>query len=58
MACTDGVWHYFKNEEMGRILADSTPREASELLIGKARTRARGVGDNLSLVIVKLQPLE
>jgi serine/threonine protein phosphatase PrpC len=57
MACTDGVWHYFKNEEMGRILAGSTPREASELLIGKARTRARGVGDNLSLVIVKLQPL-
>jgi PPM family protein phosphatase len=27
-------------------------------LIDKARTRGRGTGDNLSLVIVKLEPLE
>jgi serine/threonine protein phosphatase PrpC len=58
MACSDGVWHYFKNEEMGATLSGSSPREASEFLIGKARTRARGMGDNLSLVIVKLEPLQ
>lgn len=57
MACSDGVWHYFTNEEIGSILASLTPREATEFLIEKARNRARGGGDNLSLVIVKLEPL-
>ena len=57
MACSDGVWHYFTNEEMGSILSSLTPREATEFLIEKARNRARGGGDNLSLVIVKLEPL-
>lgn len=57
MACSDGVWHYFSNEEIGSILSSLTPREATEFLIEKARNRARGGGDNLSLVIVKLEPL-
>ena len=57
MACSDGVWHYFTNEEIGSILSSLTPREATEFLIEKARNRARGGGDNLSLVIVKLEPL-
>lgn len=57
MACSDGVWHYFTNNEMGSILSSLTPREATEFLIEKARNRARGGGDNLSLVIVKLEPL-
>jgi len=58
MACTDGLWHYFTNNELGSVLAALSPREASEFLIDKARQRARGGGDNLSLVIVKLEPLE
>ena len=33
------------------------PREACEFLIQKARSRAKGMGDNLSLVIVKFDPL-
>lgn len=57
MACSDGVWHYFTNEEIGSVLSSLTPREATEFLIEKARNRARGGGDNLSLVIVKLEPL-
>jgi len=57
MACSDGVWHYFTNEEIGSILSSLTPREATEFLIEKARNRARGGGDNLSLVIIKLEPL-
>ena len=32
-------------------------REATEFLIEKARSRGHGGGDNLSLVIVKLEPL-
>ena len=38
------------------MLSSLSPREATEILIEKARPRARGGGDNLSLV-VKLEPL-
>jgi PPM family protein phosphatase len=57
MACSDGVWHYFTNAELGSVLSTLTAREATEFLIEKARTRAQGSGDNLSLVIIKLEPL-
>ena len=57
MACSDGVWHYFNPTELGSVLSTLTAREATEFLIEKARTRAQGGGDNLSLVIVKLEPL-
>jgi len=58
MACSDGVWHYFDSAELGAALSSLSAREASEFLIDKARSRARGSGDNLSLVIVKLEPLD
>jgi PPM family protein phosphatase len=57
IACSDGVWHYFSHSEIGSALSMLSPREATEFLIQKARSRARGGGDNLSLVIVKLEPL-
>jgi serine/threonine protein phosphatase PrpC len=57
VACSDGVWHYFSAEELGSVLSSLSPREATEFLIEKARSRAHGGGDNLSLVIVKLEPL-
>jgi serine/threonine protein phosphatase PrpC len=57
MACSDGVWHYFSPNELGSVLSTLSPREATEFLIEKARSRGRGGGDNLSLVIVKLEPL-
>ena len=49
LACSDGLWHYFTPKEMGAILHALPPREASEMLVSKARQRARGGGDNLSL---------
>lgn len=58
MACSDGVWHYFNSTELGAALSKLSAREASEFLIEKARSRARGGGDNLSLVIVKLEALD
>lgn len=58
MACSDGVWHYFNTTEIGSILSTLSAREATEFLIEKARSRGHGGGDNLSLVIVKLEPLE
>ena len=58
LACSDGVWHYFTDDEMGGVLERLSAREASEFLIDKARTRSQGGGDNLSLVVVKLEPLD
>jgi serine/threonine protein phosphatase PrpC len=54
VVCSDGVWGYFTDEEMGKVVAARAPREAAEALIEGARTRARGTGDNMSMVIVKL----
>ena len=58
LACSDGVWHYFTEEEIGAVLSRLSAREATEFLIDKARSRAMGGGDNLSLVVVKLDPLD
>ena len=45
------------NERYNSAGSSLSPREASEFLIEKARSRAHGGGDNLSLLIVKLEPL-
>ena len=58
VACSDGIWHYFKDDEMADVLNRLSAREAAESLIDTARERAQGSGDNLSLVVVKLEPLE
>jgi len=58
LACSDGLWHYFTPREMGAIVHMLPPREAAELLIGKARQRARGGGDNLSLALVRVEALD
>lgn len=57
MACSDGVWHYFTGDEMARAIDMLSPREACEFLVQKARVRAKGGGDNLSLLVVKFEPL-
>jgi serine/threonine protein phosphatase PrpC len=58
MACSDGVWHYLSTEELGVALSSLSAREATEFLIDKALSRGQGSNDNLSLVIVKLEPLD
>ncbi|MDD2712225.1 MAG: protein phosphatase 2C domain-containing protein [Simplicispira sp.] len=55
MACSDGLWHYFSPSELASVVESLTPREATEFLIQKARSRARGGGDNLSIAIVKIE---
>jgi PPM family protein phosphatase len=57
MACSDGLWHYFTPDELASTVAMLSPREACEFLIQKARGRAKGMGDNLSIAIVRLDPL-
>ncbi|HEX5310981.1 MAG TPA: protein phosphatase 2C domain-containing protein [Aquabacterium sp.] len=55
LACSDGLWHYFTQKELGAIVHTLPPREAAEMLVGKARHRARGGGDNLSLALVRVE---
>ena len=55
LACSDGLWHYFTPRELGAIVHTLAPREAAEMLVSKARHRARGGGDNLSLALVRIE---
>ena len=55
MACSDGVWHYLSEEEIGFIVNERAAKESCETLIGIARERAMGHGDNLSVVVVKFE---
>ena len=52
--CSDGLWHYFSDNEISAAVAANSPRQASELLIRKARERANLHGDNCTFAIVKL----
>jgi serine/threonine protein phosphatase PrpC len=54
LLCSDGLWHFFTDAELGAALARSTPRQASEMLIEKAAERSQGKGGNCSMVILKL----
>ena len=54
LLCTDGLWGYFSERELGNTLAEGTPRETAEKLVAEARVRARGRGDNLSLIVIRL----
>jgi PPM family protein phosphatase len=54
LLCSDGLWGYFGDAELGGVLSAYSAREASEILISRARARAQGEGDNVSLVILKL----
>lgn len=54
LLCSDGLWAYFPDAELARILSSLPPREAARELVNLARVRAEGVGDNISLAIVKL----
>ena len=54
MLCSDGLWGYFSDAELGSVIASYTAREAADILIRRARKRANGEGDNISIAILKL----
>ena len=58
MICSDGLWHYFTDNELAVVLTTYPPRQASERLIEIARERADGGGDNCTLAIVRMEPVE
>jgi serine/threonine protein phosphatase PrpC len=54
LLCSDGLWGYFSDAELGEVVAQFSARAACEKLINEARARAKGEGDNISVVILKL----
>lgn len=54
LLCSDGLWQFFADAELAAVVAKETPRQGAERLIGKARERAGGKGDNCTMAIVKL----
>lgn len=56
LACSDGVWHYFSDDELAYVASQYAAKAACERLIEVARTRANGYGDNLSVALVKFEP--
>jgi serine/threonine protein phosphatase PrpC len=54
LLCSDGLWHFFTDAELGAVTHRNTPREAAQKLIVKAGERALGKGDNCSMAIVRL----
>jgi serine/threonine protein phosphatase PrpC len=57
LLCSDGLWAYFSDDELGRVLHEFPVRQAAEILINTARDRAKGHGDNCSLAIVRLKEI-
>jgi len=56
--CSDGLWAYFSDEELGKVLNEFPVRQAAEILINSARDRAKGRGENCSLAVVCIKQLE
>ncbi len=55
LLCSDGLSNYFADAELGAALAARSPREASEMMIAKARERGAGKrADNCTLALVRL----
>ena len=57
LCCSDGLWHYFTPRELGMYVNSFAPREATEMMITRARQRANTQGDNLSLAMVKVEAI-
>lgn len=53
LLCSDGLWCFFTDAELGNAVYKHGQRQAAELLIGKAQERAKGKGDNCTMAIIK-----
>lgn len=55
LLCSDGLWAYFGDEELGALLSTGGAREIAGRLIDLARARGAGQGDNISIALLKFQ---
>ena len=56
VGCSDGAWHYLPPHEIHQACAQADPRYAVQTLVQIARMRAGGKGDNISVIVVKVEP--
>lgn len=56
VACSDGLWHYLREAELCDVVHRMAPSDAVRALIQTARDRAHGSGDNVSMIILKVDP--
>jgi len=54
LLCSDGLWGYFRDDELAGVVNAFPARRAAETLIERARQRANGEGDNVSIAVLKL----
>lgn len=55
LLCTDGLWQYFSDAELGAAIAMNSARKACEMLVNKTRERSAGIkADNCTMAIIKL----
>lgn len=54
LLCSDGLWAYFRSQEIADLTSYRDLTGACDRLIGLARKRASGNGDNLSIAMVRL----
>lgn len=54
LLCSDGLWGHCGDAELAQLVAAFPAREAAGKLIGRARERADGHGDNCTLAIIKI----
>ena len=57
VSCSDGLWAYFSETELAKIVDTLLPGKACRILIEQARERANGRGDNVSIAILKASDL-
>ncbi len=57
VACSDGLWHYVSEDEMAILVERLGASEAAQAMVQRARDRANGGGDNISVAIIKVEPL-
>ena len=56
LSCSDGLWAYFTEQELAKMVDALTASEACQRLLSQARKRAAAGGDNVSLAILKVNP--
>ena len=54
LLCSDGLWAYFHPGEMADLIGYRDLAGACDRLIGLARRRAEGAGDNLSVAMIRI----
>ncbi len=57
LCCSDGLWHYLSPRDLGLVINRLPPSEAAENLVTRARQRANGGGDNISVAMVRVEAL-